>query len=99
MRGPRGSGTKTRSLETGCLRIFRHEAARGGYWIANPSAFPVGAPRRIGGHSSRRHRILCQARRRSGMDEAARLSALIANIYDAALDPSLWPGVLGQARQ
>jgi DNA-binding CsgD family transcriptional regulator/PAS domain-containing protein len=31
------------------------------------------------------------------MDEAALLSGLIGDIYDAALDPSLWPGVLGRA--
>src|SRR5262245_22641058 len=28
------------------------------------------------------------------MTEAARLSSLIGDIYDAALDPGLWPGVL-----
>jgi DNA-binding CsgD family transcriptional regulator/PAS domain-containing protein len=33
------------------------------------------------------------------MDEAALLSGLIGDIYDAALDSSLWPAVLGQARQ
>jgi DNA-binding CsgD family transcriptional regulator len=31
------------------------------------------------------------------MDEAAQLSALIGDIYDAALCPSLWPSVLGQS--
>ncbi|MEZ5875801.1 MAG: hypothetical protein R3D30_13630 [Hyphomicrobiales bacterium] len=28
------------------------------------------------------------------MAEAEQLSALIGGIYDASLDPSLWPGVL-----
>jgi len=32
------------------------------------------------------------------MDEAARLSAVIGNLYDAALDPALWGVVLGEAR-
>ncbi len=32
------------------------------------------------------------------MDEAARLSALIGDIYDAALDPSLWPLALGRIK-
>lgn len=32
------------------------------------------------------------------MDEAARLSAVIGNLYDAALDPALWSVVLGEAR-
>lgn len=32
------------------------------------------------------------------MDEAGRLSALICDIYDAALDPSLWPLVLGKTK-
>lgn len=32
------------------------------------------------------------------MDEAARLSAVIGNLYDAALDPALWSAVLGEAR-
>lgn len=31
------------------------------------------------------------------MDESARLSKLIGDIYDATLVPSLWPGALGQA--
>jgi DNA-binding CsgD family transcriptional regulator len=33
------------------------------------------------------------------MDEATELSDLIGGIYDAALEPSLWPGVLGSVRQ
>jgi DNA-binding CsgD family transcriptional regulator/PAS domain-containing protein len=33
------------------------------------------------------------------VDEAALLSLLIGDIYDAALDPSLWPGVLRKAAQ
>lgn len=32
------------------------------------------------------------------MDEAARLSAVIGNLYDAALDPALWSAVLVEAR-
>lgn len=32
------------------------------------------------------------------MDEAARLSTVIGNLYDAALDPALWSEVLGEAR-
>jgi DNA-binding CsgD family transcriptional regulator len=32
------------------------------------------------------------------MDEAARLSAVIGNLYDASLDPALWSVVLGEAR-
>lgn len=32
------------------------------------------------------------------MDEPARLSAVIGDLYDAALDPSLWGVVLGEAR-
>ncbi len=32
------------------------------------------------------------------MDETARLSALIGDIYDAALDPTLWVDVLGKTR-
>lgn len=32
------------------------------------------------------------------MDEAERLSALIGDIYDAALDPSLWVAALGKTR-
>jgi DNA-binding CsgD family transcriptional regulator len=32
------------------------------------------------------------------MDEAARLSAVIGNLYDAALDPALWSVVLAEAR-
>lgn len=32
------------------------------------------------------------------MDEAARLSAVIGDLYDAVLDPSLWSVVLGEAR-
>jgi hypothetical protein len=31
------------------------------------------------------------------MDEAERLSGLIAGVYDAALDPALWPVVLRKA--
>jgi hypothetical protein len=31
------------------------------------------------------------------MDEAAPLSGLIGDIYDAALNAALWPGVLGKA--
>jgi hypothetical protein len=31
------------------------------------------------------------------MDEAVLLSMLICDIYDAALNPALWPGVLGKA--
>lgn len=31
------------------------------------------------------------------MDETQRLSALIGDIYDAALDPAMWVGVLEQA--
>lgn len=31
------------------------------------------------------------------MDESQLLSLLIGGIYDAALDPSLWPGILGKA--
>jgi DNA-binding CsgD family transcriptional regulator/PAS domain-containing protein len=33
------------------------------------------------------------------MDEAVLLSMLICDIYDAALNPALWPGVLGKAAQ
>jgi DNA-binding CsgD family transcriptional regulator len=32
------------------------------------------------------------------MDETAQVSALIGNVYDAALDPSLWPLVLEKAK-
>jgi DNA-binding CsgD family transcriptional regulator/PAS domain-containing protein len=32
------------------------------------------------------------------LDETARLSAVIGNLYDAALDPALWGVVLGEAR-
>jgi DNA-binding CsgD family transcriptional regulator/PAS domain-containing protein len=32
------------------------------------------------------------------MDETERLSALIGDIYDAALDPTLWVGVLGKTK-
>jgi DNA-binding CsgD family transcriptional regulator len=32
------------------------------------------------------------------MDKSARLSALIGDLYDASLNPLLWPGVLGEAR-
>ena len=32
------------------------------------------------------------------MDDAARLSAVIGNLYDASLDPALWSVVLGEAR-
>lgn len=32
------------------------------------------------------------------MDKSARFPALVGSIYDAALDPSLWPDVLGQVR-
>ena len=32
------------------------------------------------------------------MDEAARLSTVIGNLYDASLDPALWSVVLGEAR-
>ena len=32
------------------------------------------------------------------MDETAQVSALIGDIYDAALDPSLWPLALGRAK-
>jgi hypothetical protein len=31
------------------------------------------------------------------MDQAEQLSELISEIYDAALDPSLWSGVVGKA--
>jgi DNA-binding NarL/FixJ family response regulator len=33
------------------------------------------------------------------MDEAERLSTLIGGVYDATLDPSLWPGVLRKSAQ
>src|SRR5205809_7885683 len=33
----------------------------------------------------------------SAMSEAERLSGLIGEIYDAALDPTLWPEVLAQS--
>lgn len=33
------------------------------------------------------------------MDEIERIGGLIADIYDAALDPALWAGVLGNARK
>ena len=35
-------------------------------------------------------------RQASAMDELTSLSCLIGDIYDAALDPSLWPSVLKQ---
>ena len=33
------------------------------------------------------------------MDEAAKLSALIGDVYDAALDPTLWADVLGKTKR
>lgn len=41
-----------------------------------------------------RHRPLSYAGRRPAQSESEQLSALIGDIYDAALDPELWPSVL-----
>jgi DNA-binding CsgD family transcriptional regulator/PAS domain-containing protein len=45
----------------------------------------------------RPHRsVISMPERRTHVDEAAQLSQLIGDVYDAALDSTLWPGVLEQ---